>query len=123
MFGDLEFSETREWFESSVSIGITFRCFLSHRISDLIYQWLYLEVSIFYALKELICIFLFIYILQRFLTALARKHALSWDDFPVLAKQVVRNQDTIFAYRDPPIAAFFYMYGGIDIAWSPYGSY
>ena len=42
---------------------------------------------------------------------------------PSLAKQVVRDQDVIFANRDPPVAAFAYTYGGLDIAWSPYGSY
>lgn len=42
---------------------------------------------------------------------------------PSLAKQVVRDQDIIFANRDPPVAAFAYTYGGLDIAWSPYGSY
>ena len=35
----------------------TLWCFLSNRISNLIYQWLCLEVSIFYTLKELLCMF------------------------------------------------------------------
>lgn len=42
---------------------------------------------------------------------------------PSLAKEVVRDQDTIFANRDPPVAAHAYTYGGLDIGWSPYGSY
>ena len=33
------------------------QCYLFHRISDLIYQWLHLEVNIFYVLKELTSIF------------------------------------------------------------------
>ncbi|CAK9173160.1 unnamed protein product [Ilex paraguariensis] len=65
-----------------------------------------------------------------------------WDVFPVLqckicvsrvlkmvlklfktAKEVVRDHDTIFGNRDPPIAALAVTYGGLDIAWSSYGSY
>ncbi|KAH7864383.1 hypothetical protein Vadar_028987 [Vaccinium darrowii] len=42
---------------------------------------------------------------------------------PVLAKEVVRDQDTVFADRDPPIAALALTYGGKDIVWSPYGRY
>ncbi|KZV40983.1 ferruginol synthase-like [Dorcoceras hygrometricum] len=41
---------------------------------------------------------------------------------PSLIKQVVRDQDTIFANRDPPISAIV-LTGGIDIVWSPYGQY
>ncbi|KAI3453589.1 hypothetical protein Pfo_010252 [Paulownia fortunei] len=41
---------------------------------------------------------------------------------PSLIKQVVRDQDTIFANRDPPVAALVAT-GGIDILWSPYGPY
>ncbi|XP_042504273.1 geraniol 8-hydroxylase-like [Macadamia integrifolia] len=40
---------------------------------------------------------------------------------PSLAKEVLKDQDTTFANRDPPIAARVATYGGIDIAWSPYG--
>ncbi|MCD7459660.1 hypothetical protein HAX54_041577 [Datura stramonium] len=42
---------------------------------------------------------------------------------PSLAKEVVRDQDTVFANRDPPIAGLVATYGGLDIAFSPYGSY
>ncbi|KAJ9706783.1 hypothetical protein PVL29_001986 [Vitis rotundifolia] len=42
---------------------------------------------------------------------------------PSLAKEVARDQDIIFANRDPPVAALITSYGGLDIAWSPYGSY
>ncbi|KAL0446058.1 UNVERIFIED_CONTAM: cytochrome [Sesamum latifolium] len=41
---------------------------------------------------------------------------------PALIKEVVRDQDMIFANRDPPIAAVVAT-GGVDIAWSPYGAY
>ncbi|KAA8521912.1 hypothetical protein F0562_012774 [Nyssa sinensis] len=41
---------------------------------------------------------------------------------PSLAKEI-RDQDMNFANRDPPIAARAVTYGGLDIAWSPYGSY
>ncbi|KAL0326515.1 UNVERIFIED_CONTAM: Labd-13Z-ene-9,15,16-triol synthase, chloroplastic [Sesamum angustifolium] len=41
---------------------------------------------------------------------------------PALIKEVVRDQDMIFANRDPPVAAVV-VTGGVDIAWSPYGSY
>ncbi|GAY41418.1 hypothetical protein CUMW_059290 [Citrus unshiu] len=37
---------------------------------------------------------------------------------PSLVKQVVRDQDTTFAYRDPPIAGLVATFGGNDIAWS-----
>lgn len=39
---------------------------------------------------------------------------------PSLVKQVVRDQDTIFANRDPPIAALAATYGGADIGFAPY---
>ncbi|XP_015084943.1 ferruginol synthase-like [Solanum pennellii] len=42
---------------------------------------------------------------------------------PSLAKEVVRDQDSIFANRDPPIAGLVATYGGLDIGFSPYGSY
>ncbi|KAL7165199.1 hypothetical protein ACSBR2_040973 [Camellia fascicularis] len=42
---------------------------------------------------------------------------------PSLAKQVVRDQDTVLSNRDAPVAALISSYGGIDIAWSPYGSH
>ncbi|XP_073303852.1 geraniol 8-hydroxylase-like [Primulina huaijiensis] len=41
---------------------------------------------------------------------------------PSLIKEVVRDQDTIFANRDPPVAAIV-LTGGVDIVWSPYGQY
>jgi len=40
---------------------------------------------------------------------------------PSLVKQLVRDQDTVFANRDPPRAVLPATYGGNDIAWSPYG--
>ncbi|KAJ6712318.1 hypothetical protein OIU79_008523 [Salix purpurea] len=40
---------------------------------------------------------------------------------PSLAKEIVRDKDTIFANRDPPISALVFTYGGNDIAWSSYG--
>ena len=40
---------------------------------------------------------------------------------PSLVKEVVRDQDTIFANRDPPIAAIVATYGGADIAFASYG--
>ncbi|KAF9689460.1 hypothetical protein SADUNF_Sadunf01G0094500 [Salix dunnii] len=40
---------------------------------------------------------------------------------PRLAKEIVRDKDTIFADRDPPISARLLTYGGNDIAWSSYG--
>lgn len=42
---------------------------------------------------------------------------------PSLAKEVVRDQDSIFANRDPPIAGLVATYGGLDIGFSPNGSY
>ncbi|XP_009595838.1 labd-13Z-ene-9,15,16-triol synthase, chloroplastic-like [Nicotiana tabacum] len=42
---------------------------------------------------------------------------------PSLAKEVVRDQDSVFANRDPPIAGLAATYGGVDIGFSPYGSY
>ncbi|KAK4728579.1 hypothetical protein R3W88_021567 [Solanum pinnatisectum] len=42
---------------------------------------------------------------------------------PSLAKEVVRDQDSVFANRDPPIAGLVGTYGGLDIGFSPYGSY
>lgn len=42
---------------------------------------------------------------------------------PSLTREVTREQDIVFANRDPPIAALASTYGGLDIAWSPYGSY
>ncbi|PIN04379.1 Cytochrome P450 CYP2 subfamily [Handroanthus impetiginosus] len=42
---------------------------------------------------------------------------------PSLIKEVVRDQDAIFANRDPPVAALVATGGGLDIAWSPYGPY
>ncbi|KAK2664786.1 hypothetical protein Ddye_003360 [Dipteronia dyeriana] len=40
---------------------------------------------------------------------------------PSLIKELVRDQDTIVANRDPPIAALAFTHGGNDIAWCPYG--
>ncbi|KAG5593006.1 hypothetical protein H5410_043520 [Solanum commersonii] len=40
---------------------------------------------------------------------------------PSLAKEVVRDQDSVFANRDPPIAGLVATYGGLDIGFSPYG--
>ncbi|XP_059657454.1 geraniol 8-hydroxylase-like [Cornus florida] len=42
---------------------------------------------------------------------------------PSLAKEVVRDQDISFANRDATIAALVSSFGGLDIAWSPHGSY
>ncbi|XP_059656819.1 labd-13Z-ene-9,15,16-triol synthase, chloroplastic-like [Cornus florida] len=42
---------------------------------------------------------------------------------PSLAKEVLRDQDISFANRDVPIAGLAVSYGGLDILWSPYGSY
>ncbi|XP_019265702.1 PREDICTED: premnaspirodiene oxygenase-like [Nicotiana attenuata] len=42
---------------------------------------------------------------------------------PSLAKEVVCDQDSIFANRDCPIAGLAATYGGLDIVFSPYGSY
>ncbi|XP_043720848.1 flavonoid 3'-monooxygenase CYP75B137-like [Telopea speciosissima] len=40
---------------------------------------------------------------------------------PPLAKQILKDQDSIFANRDPPLVAATMTYGGIDIVWSPQG--
>ncbi|KAL3645346.1 hypothetical protein CASFOL_010526 [Castilleja foliolosa] len=40
---------------------------------------------------------------------------------PAIAKQVLRDHDTTFANRDVPVAGKELTYGGLDIAWSPYG--
>ncbi|XWS49804.1 hypothetical protein CRYUN_Cryun12cG0034300 [Craigia yunnanensis] len=40
---------------------------------------------------------------------------------PNLAKEVVRDQDTTFANRNPTIAALAFSFGGKDIAFTPYG--
>ncbi|PHT27529.1 hypothetical protein CQW23_32865 [Capsicum baccatum] len=42
---------------------------------------------------------------------------------PSLAKQVVCDQDSVFANRYPTIAGLMATYGGLDIGFSPYGSY
>ncbi|XP_073125649.1 flavonoid 3'-monooxygenase CYP75B137-like [Henckelia pumila] len=40
---------------------------------------------------------------------------------PALAREVLRNQDTVFANRDVPAAGKEATYGGKDIVWNPYG--
>ncbi|XP_077246727.1 flavonoid 3'-monooxygenase-like [Tasmannia lanceolata] len=40
---------------------------------------------------------------------------------PSIAKEVLRDHDTIFANRDVPAAALAATYGGLDMVWSPYG--
>ncbi|KAH7514102.1 hypothetical protein FEM48_Zijuj11G0053100 [Ziziphus jujuba var. spinosa] len=40
---------------------------------------------------------------------------------PSLAKEVVRDHDSVFANRDPPISAQFVTFGGNDIVFSPLG--
>ncbi|KAK9103252.1 hypothetical protein Sjap_020506 [Stephania japonica] len=40
---------------------------------------------------------------------------------PALAKQVLKDHDTTFANRDVPVAGKIATYGGLDIAWTPYG--
>lgn len=40
---------------------------------------------------------------------------------PIVAKEVLKDQDAVFANRDVPAAALESAYGGRDIAWSPYG--
>lgn len=40
---------------------------------------------------------------------------------PTLAKEVVRDQDIIFANRNPSIASLAFSFGGNDIAFAPYG--
>nr|XP_027081590.1 geraniol 8-hydroxylase-like [Coffea arabica] len=42
---------------------------------------------------------------------------------PPLIREITRDQDVVFANRDPPIVAVAATYGGLDIAWSPYGAY
>ncbi|KAK6137685.1 hypothetical protein DH2020_028611 [Rehmannia glutinosa] len=40
---------------------------------------------------------------------------------PAIAKQVLKDHDTIFANRDIPVAGKEATYGGSDIVWSPHG--
>ncbi|KEH31678.1 cytochrome P450 family protein [Medicago truncatula] len=40
---------------------------------------------------------------------------------PSMAREVLKDYDTIFANRDPPAAGKAATYGGSDISWSPYG--
>ncbi|KAI4315299.1 hypothetical protein L6164_028124 [Bauhinia variegata] len=40
---------------------------------------------------------------------------------PSIARQVLKDQDTTFANRDMPAVAAPVTYGGLDIAWTPYG--
>ncbi|MED6160094.1 hypothetical protein PIB30_048150 [Stylosanthes scabra] len=40
---------------------------------------------------------------------------------PLLARQILKEHDTVFANRDVPAAARAATYGGSDIAWTPYG--
>ncbi|KAK6158025.1 hypothetical protein DH2020_005339 [Rehmannia glutinosa] len=40
---------------------------------------------------------------------------------PAVAKQVLKDHDTIFANRDVPVAGKEATYGGSDIVWNPYG--
>ncbi|KAH7668429.1 Cytochrome P450 E-class group I protein [Dioscorea alata] len=40
---------------------------------------------------------------------------------PAIAKEVLQENDAIFANRDVPAVAHVIAYGGSDIAWSPYG--
>ncbi|KAM3321998.1 hypothetical protein P3S67_003149 [Capsicum chacoense] len=40
---------------------------------------------------------------------------------PSLAREVLKDQDTVFANRDMPAAARESSYGGKDIVWTPYG--
>ncbi|XP_049361416.1 flavonoid 3'-monooxygenase CYP75B137-like [Solanum verrucosum] len=40
---------------------------------------------------------------------------------PALAREVLKDQDTIFANRDVPAAGREATYGGTDIVWTPYG--
>jgi len=41
---------------------------------------------------------------------------------PAVAREVLRDHDTVFANRDVPAAARIATYGGFDIAWNPYGA-
>ncbi|KAL0326510.1 UNVERIFIED_CONTAM: Secreted RxLR effector protein [Sesamum angustifolium] len=50
---------------------------------------------------------------------LASKHSIVISS-PALIKELVRDQATIFANRNPPIAAVI-ITGGVDIIWTPYG--
>lgn len=52
---------------------------------------------------------------------LGRKFCVVISSSPLI-KQVVRDQDAIFANRDPPAAAVVGT-GGVDIVWSPNGPY
>lgn len=40
---------------------------------------------------------------------------------PALAREVLRDQDSVFANRDVPVAGKEATYGGNDIVWNPYG--
>ncbi|XP_077245119.1 flavonoid 3'-monooxygenase CYP75B137-like [Tasmannia lanceolata] len=40
---------------------------------------------------------------------------------PSMAKEVLKDHDTIFANRDVPVAARVIAYGGSDIVWTPHG--
>ncbi|GAA0184579.1 hypothetical protein LIER_31867 [Lithospermum erythrorhizon] len=40
---------------------------------------------------------------------------------PAIAREVLKDQDTIFANRDVPVAGKEATYGGTDIVWTPYG--
>lgn len=40
---------------------------------------------------------------------------------PALAREILRDQDTVFANRDVPVAGKEATYGGNDIVWNPYG--
>ncbi|KAF6152553.1 hypothetical protein GIB67_013000 [Kingdonia uniflora] len=40
---------------------------------------------------------------------------------PLLAKEVLRQHDTIFANHEAPISGLATSYGGLDMVWSPYG--
>ncbi|KAK1384839.1 Cytochrome P450, family 98, subfamily A, polypeptide 8/9 [Heracleum sosnowskyi] len=40
---------------------------------------------------------------------------------PVIAREVLKDQDTTFANRDVPAAGIEATYGGMDIVWTPYG--
>lgn len=42
---------------------------------------------------------------------------------PTIAKEVVREQDLVFANRDPTVASLTLTYGGYDIAFADYGEY
>ncbi|KAK8471383.1 hypothetical protein PHAVU_003G214375 [Phaseolus vulgaris] len=39
-----------------------------------------------------------------------------------LAREVLKDHDTVFANRDVPVAGRVATYGGVDIAWNPYGA-